>query len=62
MTHHRMGVGADRQVLQVRESGIQLLGRLVRHNPALVIPALRSTLAELLTEIECGSNGPCCTG
>ncbi|KAI0192013.1 armadillo-type protein [Xylaria flabelliformis] len=36
----------------IREVAIAIIGRLARHNPAYVIPSLRKTLIQLLTELE----------
>ncbi len=36
----------------IREVAVQIIGRLARHNPAYVIPSLRKTLIQMLTELE----------
>ncbi|ORY61495.1 phosphatidylinositol 3-kinase-like protein [Pseudomassariella vexata] len=36
----------------IREVAISIIGRLARYNPAYVIPSLRKTLIQLLTELE----------
>ena len=36
----------------VREAAIEIIGRLTFHNPAYVMPSLRKTLIQLLTELE----------
>ncbi|TRX94249.1 hypothetical protein FHL15_004716 [Xylaria flabelliformis] len=36
----------------IREVAIAIIGRLARHNPAYVIPSLRKTLIQMLTELE----------
>lgn len=36
----------------IREVAISIIGRLAGHNPAYVIPALRKTLIQMLTELE----------
>ncbi|PNY25181.1 Phosphatidylinositol 3-kinase tor2 [Tolypocladium capitatum] len=40
------------EVFSVREVAISIIGRLARYNPAYVIPSLRKTLIQLLTELE----------
>ncbi|KAM0327427.1 hypothetical protein ACHAQA_005713 [Verticillium albo-atrum] len=40
------------EVFSIREVAISIIGRLARHNPAYVIPSLRKTLIQLLTELE----------
>ena len=36
----------------VREAAVTIIGRLTRHNPAYVIPHLRKTVIQMLTELE----------
>ena len=36
----------------IREVAVEIIGRLARHNPAYVIPSLRKTLIQMLTELE----------
>lgn len=36
----------------VREVAVSIIGRLARHNPAYVIPQLRKTIIQMLTELE----------
>lgn len=40
------------EVFEIRETAIQIVGRLSVRNPAFVMPSLRKTLVQLLTEIE----------
>ncbi|KAI8628398.1 TOR kinase [Xylariaceae sp. FL1651] len=40
------------EVFSIREVAISIIGRLARHNPAYVIPSLRKTLIQMLTELE----------
>lgn len=40
------------EVFAIREAAITIIGRLTLHNPAYVIPSLRKTLIQLLTELE----------
>ncbi|KAF6834583.1 FAT domain-containing protein [Colletotrichum plurivorum] len=40
------------EVFAIREVAISIIGRLARYNPAYVIPSLRKTLIQLLTELE----------
>ncbi|KAL2759917.1 hypothetical protein ACRALDRAFT_1038929 [Sodiomyces alcalophilus JCM 7366] len=40
------------EVFAIREVAISIIGRLAQHNPAYVIPSLRKTLIQLLTELE----------
>jgi len=35
-----------------REAAVTIIGRLARHNPAYVVPQLRKTIIQLLTELE----------
>jgi FKBP12-rapamycin complex-associated protein len=39
-------------VFAIREAAITIIGRLTLHNPAYVMPSLRKTLIQLLTELE----------
>ncbi|EHA57873.1 hypothetical protein MCOR27_008212 [Pyricularia oryzae] len=36
----------------IREVAIEIIGRLAHHNPAYIVPALRKTLIQMLTELE----------
>ncbi|KAL8298163.1 hypothetical protein RB601_002695 [Gaeumannomyces tritici] len=36
----------------IREVAIEIIGRLTHHNPAYVVPSLRKTLIQMLTELE----------
>lgn len=40
------------EVFSIREVTISIIGRLARYNPAYVIPSLRKTLIQMLTELE----------
>ena len=40
------------ETFAIREAAITIIGRLTLHNPAYVIPSLRKTLIQLLTELE----------
>ena len=43
------------EVFAIREITITIIGRLASHNPAYVMPSLRKTLIQLLTELEYSS-------
>ncbi|CAI2178216.1 17365_t:CDS:10 [Funneliformis geosporum] len=43
------------EVFTIREITITIIGRLASHNPAYVMPSLRKTLIQLLTELEYSS-------
>lgn len=40
------------EVYVVRELAVKIIGRISVHNPAYVMPSLRKTLIQLLTELE----------
>ncbi|KAI1775912.1 FAT-domain-containing protein [Hypoxylon cercidicola] len=40
------------EIFEIREVAISIIGRLARYNPAYVIPSLRKTLIQMLTELE----------
>jgi FKBP12-rapamycin complex-associated protein len=40
------------EIFAIREVSISIIGRLARYNPAYVIPSLRKTLIQMLTELE----------
>ncbi|ORY05502.1 FAT-domain-containing protein [Neocallimastix californiae] len=40
------------EVFEIREVTITIIGRLIVHNPAYIMPSLRKTLIQLLSEIE----------
>lgn len=40
------------EVFVISEIAMTILGRLAKHNPAFVIPSLRKTLIQVLTELE----------
>lgn len=43
------------EIFTIREITITIIGRLASHNPAYVMPSLRKTLIQLLTELEYSS-------
>ncbi|KDN41769.1 putative TOR1-1-phosphatidylinositol 3-kinase [Tilletiaria anomala UBC 951] len=43
----------------VREMAIVIIGRLAKHNPAYVMPSLRKSLIQLLTELEYANQSRC---
>ncbi|KAI8819891.1 armadillo-type protein [Fimicolochytrium jonesii] len=45
-------VALNDEVFAIRELAIAIIGRLTVHNPAYVLPSLRKTLIQLLTELE----------
>ncbi|KAG0044728.1 phosphatidylinositol kinase- protein kinase tor1 [Gryganskiella cystojenkinii] len=45
-------IALNDEVFAIREYAISTIGRLSMHNPAYVMPSLRKTLIQLLTEIE----------
>ncbi len=45
-------VALNDEDFEIREMGIVVVGRLTRRNPAYVMPLLRKTLVQLLTELE----------
>ncbi|KAM7221779.1 phosphatidylinositol 3-kinase tor2 [Rhypophila decipiens] len=40
------------EIFSIREVAVSIIGRLARHNPAYVIPQLRKTIIQMLTELE----------
>ena len=48
-------IALNDEVFEMRVLAINIIGRLVRLNPAFVMPSLRKTLIQLLTELEFGS-------
>ena len=40
------------EVFVMRELAISIVGRLANHNPAFILPSMRKTLIQLLTELE----------
>ena len=44
------------EVFTIRTLAMDVIGRLARRNPAYVMPSLRRTLIQLLTEIEYSAN------
>jgi FKBP12-rapamycin complex-associated protein len=48
-------IALNDEVFVVRELAITIIGRLTVHNPAYVMPSLRKTLIQLLTELEYSS-------
>lgn len=49
-------VALNDEVFSVRHVAISLIGRLTQSNPAYVVPSLRKTLIQLLTELEFSNN------
>lgn len=45
-------VALNDEVFENRLTAVGLIGRLAVHNPAYVMPSLRKTLIQLLTELE----------
>lgn len=45
-------IALNDEVFTIREITITIIGRLASHNPAYVMPSLRKTLIQLLTELE----------
>jgi FKBP12-rapamycin complex-associated protein len=45
-------IALNDEVFAIRELAITIIGRLTVHNPAYVMPSLRKTLIQLLTELE----------
>jgi serine/threonine-protein kinase mTOR len=45
-------IALNDEIYAIREVAIKLIGRLAPHNPAHVMPSLRKTLIQLLTELE----------
>lgn len=45
-------IAVNDEVFENRVTAVGLIGRLALHNPAYVMPSLRKTLIQLLTELE----------
>ncbi|KAJ6619840.1 atypical/PIKK/FRAP protein kinase [Mycena sp. CBHHK59/15] len=45
-------IALNDEVFENRVAAVNLIGRLSKHNPAYVVPSLRKTLIQLLTELE----------
>ncbi|TPX35002.1 hypothetical protein SmJEL517_g02512 [Synchytrium microbalum] len=45
-------IALNDEIFPIRETAITIIGRLAMHNPAYVMPSLRKTLIQLLTELE----------
>ncbi|TPX38402.1 hypothetical protein SeMB42_g06762 [Synchytrium endobioticum] len=45
-------IALNDEIFAIRETAIAIIGRLAMHNPAYVMPSLRKTLIQLLTELE----------
>ena len=45
-------IAVNDEVFENRVTAVSLIGRLAMHNPAYVMPSLRKTLIQLLTELE----------
>lgn len=50
-------IALNDEVFVIREVAISIIGRLTRHNPAYVMPSLRKTLIQLLTELQYSTVG-----
>lgn len=48
-------IALNDEVFSIRELAISIIGRLTIHNPAYVMPSLRKTLIQLMTELEYSS-------
>ena len=48
-------IALNDEVFENRLAAVSLIGRLAGHNPAYVMPNLRKTLIQLLTELEYSS-------
>ena len=48
-------IAVNDEVFENRITAVALIGRLAMHNPAYVMPSLRKTLIQLLTELEYSS-------
>ncbi|KAL1921057.1 uncharacterized protein VTP21DRAFT_11692 [Calcarisporiella thermophila] len=48
-------IALNDEVFPIREQAIGIIGRLSSHNPAFVMPSLRKTLVQLLTEVQCST-------
>ena len=48
-------IALNDEVFENRLIAVRLIGRLALHNPAYVMPSLRKTLIQLLTELEYSS-------
>ncbi len=48
-------IALNDEVFENRLIAVNLIGRLALHNPAYVMPSLRKTLIQLLTELEYSS-------
>jgi FKBP12-rapamycin complex-associated protein len=45
-------IALNDEIFQIREVGISVIGRLSTKNPAFILPSLRKTLIQILTELE----------
>lgn len=45
-------IALNDEIFENRETAVGLIGRLALHNPAYVMPSLRKSLIQLLTELE----------
>lgn len=45
-------IALNDEVFEIRQTAMSTLGRLTHHNPSTVMPSLRQTLVQLLTELE----------
>jgi tetratricopeptide (TPR) repeat protein len=57
-THHLQALFMvlEDEVVAARASGLKLLGRLVRLNPAPVLPVMRKFLVDLMVDMRCGGD------
>jgi FKBP12-rapamycin complex-associated protein len=49
-------IALNDEVFLIRELAIGVIGRLAQHNPAYVMPPLRKSLINLITELEYSTN------
>ena len=54
-------IALNDEVYAIREIAIKIIGRLAALNPAYVMPSLRKTLIQLLTELEYSTAACACT-
>ena len=50
-------IALNDEVFEIRRAAMRVVGRLGVYNPAYVLPCLRKTLIQLLTELEFSGNG-----
>ena len=44
------------EIFEIRDTAMKILGRLTKRNPSYIMPALRQTLVQLLSELEFSSD------